>query len=95
MNRIIEGLYCKLKERDLKGRAVSIQRLEDLKDEIEGRHVQGLFDENFYQEGLSFFSFQPPDDLPSAASLIVVAVPRPQTKWTRGGLWRLFHLRGW
>ena len=80
MKRVIERLYSRLEERGLKGRVVSIGHLQDLQDEIKGRHAQGLFDEEFYQEGLSFFSFSPPDDLPSAASLIVVAVPRPQTK---------------
>jgi epoxyqueuosine reductase len=80
MERVIERLYSRLEERGLKGRIVSIQHLQDLQSEIEGRHSQGLFDEEFYQEGLSFFSFRPPDDLLRAASLIVVAVPRPQTK---------------
>jgi epoxyqueuosine reductase len=80
MNRVIETLYSNLEKQDLKGRVVSIQRLKDLQEEIEGRHTQGLFDEEFYQEGLSFFSFRPPDDLQAAASLIVVAVARPQTK---------------
>jgi len=64
----------------MKGRVVSIQHLHDLQKEIESRHAQGFFDEEFYREGLSFFSFQPPDDLSAASSLIVVAVPRPQTK---------------
>ncbi|MCP4600531.1 MAG: hypothetical protein GY847_08360 [Proteobacteria bacterium] len=80
MNRVIERLYTNLEDRSLKARVVSIQRLKDLEEEIEGRHTQGVFDEEFYQEGMSFFSFQPPDDFQTAASLIVVAVPRPQTK---------------
>jgi epoxyqueuosine reductase len=80
MKRVIERLYSRLEERGLKGRVVSIQHLQDLQDEIKGRHMKGLFNEEFYQERLSFFSFRPPDDLPTAASLIVVAVPRPQTK---------------
>jgi epoxyqueuosine reductase len=80
MSSIIERLHSGLQEHGLKGRVVSIRRLRDLQDEIEGRHAQGLFDEEFYGVGMSFFSFRPPDDLPTAASLIVVAVPRPQTK---------------
>jgi len=80
MERVIEQFYSILEERGSRGRVVSIQHLHDLRDEIESRHTQGLFDEEFYQEGLSFFSFCPPDDLPLAASMIVVAVPRPQTK---------------
>jgi len=80
MESVIERLFSRLEEHGLKGRIVSIQHLQDLRGEIEGRHTEGLFDEEFYQEGLSFFSFRPPNDLPTAASLIVVAVPRPQTK---------------
>jgi epoxyqueuosine reductase len=76
----IETLNTKFKERGLKGRVVSSQFLQYLHDEIETQHAQGLIDEEVYQEGLSFFSFLPPDNLPQIASLIVVAVPRPQTK---------------
>ncbi|MCP4679156.1 MAG: hypothetical protein GY854_27420 [Deltaproteobacteria bacterium] len=80
MKELIESLYSELEGRGLKGRVVSIRRLRDLRDSIEGRHTQSHIDEELYQEGLSFFSFQPPEDLRNAASLIVVAVPRPQTK---------------
>ncbi|MDJ0763735.1 MAG: 4Fe-4S binding protein [Myxococcota bacterium] len=80
MNSEIKKLYRMLEAQGFKGRVVTIQRLKDLQEEIEGCHNQGLFDETVYREGLSFFSFRPPDDLPTVASLIVVAVPRPQTK---------------
>ena len=80
MKNVIERLYSQLEERGLKGRVVSIRRLRDLQDEIKGRHAQGAFDEEFYRERLTFFTFKPPDDFPAAGSLIVVAVPRPQTK---------------
>ena len=75
-----EGLYAQLEQRGFKGRVVSVQRLPDLQRDISGRHAQGLFDEEFYRIRLTFFTFRPPDDLPAAASLIVVAVPRPQTR---------------
>ena len=80
MKRVIEQFYSVLAERGFKGGVVSIRHLHDLRNEIEGRYTQGLFDEAFYQEALSFFSFRPPDGLPLALSMIVVAVPRPQTK---------------
>ena len=80
MEGVIEQFYSILEERGFRGRIVSIRHLDDLQDEIESRHSQGLFDEAFYQEALSFFSFRPPEDLPLAASMIVVAVPRPQTR---------------
>jgi len=70
-------LISQLENQGFKARIVSIQRLHDLKEEIESRYRQGLFDEQFYQENLSSFAFSPPDDL-LAKSLIVVALPRPQ-----------------
>ena len=77
-----EELFSQLKERGYKGRVISIQHLGDLQEEIEGRYRQGLFDEEFYQEWLTGFAFSPPDSLPEARSMIVVAVPQPQTRVT-------------
>jgi len=78
----MEELFHQLEEWGYKGRVVSIQHLGDLQEEIEGRYKQGLFDEEFYQEWLTGFAFSPPDSLPEARSMIVVAVPQPQTRVT-------------
>lgn len=78
----MERLFSQLEERGYQGRIVSIQHLGDLQEGIEGHHRQGLFDEEFYQEWLSRFVFGPPDSLPEARSMIIVAVPRPQTRVT-------------
>lgn len=75
---VTEELFSQLEERGYKGRIVSIQHLRDLQEEIEKRHRQGLFDEQFYQESLTSFVFSAPDTLPKASSLIVIAVPRSQ-----------------
>jgi len=80
MSRFAEELLLHLAERGYQGRIVSIQHLRDLQEEIEGRYRQGLFDEEFYQEELAWFDFRIPDSLPEATSLIVVAVPRPQSQ---------------
>lgn len=80
MEEVIERLYSHLEQHGVKGRVVSIQRLQELQREIESRHAQGFFDEEFYQERLTFYAFTTPDDFLTATSLIVVAVPRPQTK---------------
>ena len=76
----IAELYAQLKERGLQGRVVPIRHLRDLQEEVEGRHGRGEFDDEFYRERLAFFSFQAPEALPGAESLIVVSVPRPQTR---------------
>ena len=80
MNESIEKLYVQLESRGFKGRVVSIRHLPELEEDISGRNTQGQFDDAFYRERLSFFNFRLPDDLPSAKSMIVVAVPRPQTR---------------
>ncbi|MBF0105123.1 MAG: 4Fe-4S binding protein [Deltaproteobacteria bacterium] len=80
MENTIRMLQSRFQERGLQGRVVSVRHLQDLRDEIEGHHAQGLLNEEFYKEALSFFLFQDPENLPHAASLIVVAVPQPQTK---------------
>lgn len=80
MDSVVERLYSQLEQQGFKGRVVSIQHVRDLQHEIEGRHAQGLFDEEFYQVRLTFYAFRQPADFLTAASLIVIAVPRPQTK---------------
>ena len=77
-----EELFSQWEEWGYDGRVVAIQHLSDLQEEIEGRYRQGLFDEEFYQEWLTGFAFNPPDSLPEARSMIVVAVPQPQTRVT-------------
>jgi epoxyqueuosine reductase len=77
-----QALYSQLEERGYKGRFVSIQYLRALQEEIEASYRLGLFDEEFYQERLTGFQFSPPDSLPDARTLIVVAVPQPQIRIT-------------
>jgi epoxyqueuosine reductase len=76
----VEELFLYLAERGYQGRIVSIQHLPELKEDIEGRRRQGLFDKEFYQERLAWFDFRIPDSLLEAKSMIVVAVPRPQSQ---------------
>jgi epoxyqueuosine reductase len=78
---MVSDLLCRLGEIGYRGRVVPAERLRDLQEEIEGRHRQELFDEEFYQERLAGFKFDPPGDL-GARSLIVVAVPQPQIRFT-------------
>ncbi|MBE9506928.1 MAG: epoxyqueuosine reductase [Chloroflexi bacterium] len=79
---MIPTLLRQLDEKGYKGRVAPIRHLRDLQEEIEGRHRQGLFDEEFYQERLAEFKFDLPDGLPEARSLIVVAVPQRQIRFT-------------
>jgi epoxyqueuosine reductase len=82
-----EELLRTIEERGWRGRLVSIQRLQDLRAEIETRYKDGLLDEGLYREYLSGFVFGPPDTLPDAKSVILVSVPQPQVRLT-------FHRNG-
>lgn len=79
-DKCLEELHLRLTKRGYQARIVSIDHLPELKEDIGGRFRQGLFDKEFYRERLGFFDFQIPDSLPEAKSMIVVAVPRPQSQ---------------
>ncbi|MGA2523406.1 MAG: 4Fe-4S double cluster binding domain-containing protein [Candidatus Bathyarchaeia archaeon] len=80
MSKFVDNLFSCLEEQGFRARIVSVSHLNQLEQEIESLHIRGLLDSQFYQERLVRFSFQTPKDLPNAQSLIVVAVPRPQTR---------------
>jgi epoxyqueuosine reductase len=80
MDRFVDELFIRLRERSYQARMVSISHLHQLEKEIYSSRNRGLLDREFYQRRLAWFSFQIPEDLPKAQCLIVVAVPRPQTR---------------
>lgn len=71
-----------LEERGYRGRVVSVHRLHELQEGIETWHREGLLDEMFFRKCLTGFVFSLPDSLPEARSLIVVAVPDAQIRFT-------------
>jgi epoxyqueuosine reductase len=75
-------LSDQLREFGYQGRVVSIQRLRELKQEIETRLSDGSLDKTFSDENLSGFDFGLPEKMPDARSLIVVAVKQPQVRFT-------------
>lgn len=87
MNPLQERLSHMIEERGWKARIVPAYRLAALQEAVRGRYEKRLFDEAFYAGQLSFFSFDPPADLPAARSIIIVAVPTPQMRIT-------FHWQG-
>lgn len=87
MKPFLERFFSMIDERGWKGRIVPISHLIELQEAIRGRHKRGLFDEAFFQEQLSFFSFKPPIELPEARSIIIVGVPTPQIRI-------IFHWQG-
>jgi epoxyqueuosine reductase len=80
MDRFVDDLFVRLRERGFQARIVSVSHLYQLHKEIESLRGHALLDSQFYQDRLAWFNFNIPEDLPKAQSLIVVAVPRPQTR---------------
>ncbi|MGB9300225.1 MAG: hypothetical protein WCD51_06480, partial [Anaerolineae bacterium] len=84
---MLQEVLRQLVARGYRGGAVSTLHLADLRADIEARHHDGLFEAEFYEERLTSFEFQPPDSLPGATSILVVAVPDPAVRitFTRNG----------
>jgi len=82
MGSLIEETFHSLIEGGYRIRMVSTDHLSSLQTEIEGRHQQGELNHEFYKLRLTWFDFQLPKNLRKARSLIVVALPRPQTQAT-------------
>ena len=80
-------LLLPLEERGYRVRVVAVERVWELQEEIAARQREGQLDETFCQLRLGSYRFGPPEELPGARSLIVVAVPRGQTEM-------VFHWRG-
>jgi epoxyqueuosine reductase len=80
MDQSVNDLYNRLEELGYQARGISIDHLPLLQKQIDDQRDQELLDKQFYHERLDGFRFQIPRDLPRARSMIVVAVPRPQTR---------------
>ena len=80
MNGFVDELFKRLIELGYQARTVSIEHLRLLQKQIDEQRNEGLLDNQFYQDRLAWFRFQIPESLPKAQSIIVVAVPRPQTR---------------
>jgi epoxyqueuosine reductase len=84
LKEMVEKVFSQLKHQEFEGRIVCIKHLHDLQKAIERHHEQGLFDDEFYKGLIAEFAFNPPENLPNARSLIVVAAPQPQFQVTFG-----------
>jgi epoxyqueuosine reductase len=76
------ALIHQLEAHGYQARLLSIRRLHNLQEAIEGVYKQGLLDEEFYQERLTGFVFGPPEDMLEAQSLIIVAFRDPQVRFS-------------
>jgi epoxyqueuosine reductase len=80
MDGIAEMMMGLVAGRRWQCRIVPIHHLADLKRQIRDGYECGLLDGKLYRDQLASFSFEPPESLPDAKSIIVVAVPVPQVR---------------
>lgn len=80
VDSVAHALSIHVKERGYQARVVSITHLPHLENELDSFRQNDWLDREFDQRRLAEFSFHVPDALPNAQSVIVVAVPRPQTR---------------
>lgn len=78
--RVTQKIYAGLREKGYQGRIVSARHIGELQNDIKRVRQKGLFDQEFYQDYRSYFEFDPSEVLQEISSLIVVAVPQPQTQ---------------
>jgi epoxyqueuosine reductase len=87
MDRFIDEMVADLRKRGFQTRLVSINRAASMQKQIGDLRNKDLFDNAFFQDRLAGFRFQAPENLPKAQSVIVAAIPRPQTR-------AIFSLKG-
>ena len=80
MTRLANSLIAELRKQKIRAKIVSVNHLGELQQEIENLLRKGFLDSQFYQERLTFLKFTVPRTLPKAESIIIVALPRPQTQ---------------
>lgn len=80
IDEITNKLYSVLEANGMKGKVLSLEHIEELREEIEGRHLRDAFDETFYEEELTSFSCDESDTTLKAKTAIVVAVPQPRVR---------------
>ncbi len=70
------ALVSRLKDTGMKVRAVGVDRLPELKEEIEGRS-RPMMDQRLYWKEISGFKYTLPEEIPDARSILVTAAAQP------------------
>lgn len=83
-DRATEGLLNELTRNGCSGRVISIERLPILKRELDDIRESRTVDPGLYRKWLSEFRFEAPEELPGARSVLVIATPRPLSRFTFG-----------
>lgn len=66
-----------LRERGYDARSLSVSHLDEVREDVESLHREGLISEELYKEYLFRFKYYVPSAFPEARSIVVVSVPQP------------------
>lgn len=80
MSKVINDLYSKLKKINCRAKIVSTDSLSKIIREIQELHDNGFLEDLFFKERLSWINSSLMENQNHIKSIIVVAVPRPQTQ---------------
>jgi epoxyqueuosine reductase len=75
-----QGLMRELQDRGFPCGMAGTNRLQELREDFQRSTQAGVLDADVVRERLGFFEFHPPRALPSAVSMIVVAMPLPKAR---------------
>ncbi len=70
-----DDLTSRLEALGFRARMVPIARVADLQHSIDRWRIDGIIGSDFFSGNLSGFVYSPPDDLPAAKSVVIVAIP--------------------
>jgi epoxyqueuosine reductase len=82
LKKLDERLHESLENQGYRGQCVSVDRIDELRIEIEAKHNEGLLDVELYNAYLATFDFKILEKFPEAKSLIIVTAPQPQVRVT-------------
>ena len=74
---ILNHMEKALQRKQASFRMIRIEHLTETEAELRQLHASGLFQDEFFEERLTFFRFSPPDDFKNVQSIILVTVPQP------------------
>lgn len=81
-DKVTEELLNELARNGCRGSVISVERLPILRRELEDMRDSGRLDSKLWSDWLSVFRFEHPEELPRARSVLVVATPRPLSRFT-------------
>lgn len=77
---VMDELMAMIAEQGWRGTLVPVERLAEVETTIEGYHENGSLDDRLYDGILDGMVYEPPEELPEARSIVIVAVPVPPVR---------------